>query len=313
MRTLALVALLAAPAAAATIAVAPGGSIQAAVDAAADGDVVTVAAGTFAEHLDFRGKAITVVGAGPATVIAPPGEGPVVRFTSGEGAGAVLEAVTVTGGLAERGGGILIEDASPTIRGTVITANRARSQGSGVYLRNSTARLENNLITFNATALGDPHGVEVQDAGPTIVNNTIARGDSNGLILRGVSPAVVLNNVFAYNGTRARRDVRGRGICDFSGGLATIQYNLFYRNRKSALLSQDFVDYKRIRTAERRIRQPRLSGNVDGQPRFVDEDAGDFSLAPRSRAIDIGHPDPAFADPDGSRNDAGFTGGPLAP
>ena len=32
----------------------------------------------------------------------------------------------------------------------------------------------------------------------------------------------------------------------------------------------------------------------------------------RSRSIDTGNPDPAYDDVDGTRNDVGFTGGPLA-
>jgi hypothetical protein len=288
-----------------TIVVAEGESIQAAIARAVDGDVVRVGPGAFQEDLDFLGKAIRVEGAGPATVVTGTGTGPVVTFARGETADAVLDGVTVTGGLADRGGGIYVDDSSPTILRTVVARNRARLQGSGVFIGGtSRALFANNVVVRNGTAGGDPHGVEVVGAAPTLVNNTITRGDSNGLILRGGSGALVLNNVFARN--------RGRGICDFSAD-AVIRHNLFNGNRRAALLSGTGVDYRRIAQAEIAIGDPRIAGNVDGPARFRSAARGDFRLRPTSAAIDVGDPDPIFADVDGTRNDAGFTGGPLAP
>ena len=99
-------------------------------------------------------------------------------------------------------------------------------------------------------------------------------------------------------------------------------YNLFYRNRVAALLTNG-TDFRRIRRAEREIGLPRLLGNLDGRPEFRsrtartadDATADDFMLAGGGsrRATDAGNPDPAFDDVDGTRNDIGFTGGPLAP
>jgi nitrous oxidase accessory protein NosD len=323
MRTFALLALvlLALPARAATIPVAPGQSIQAAIDAAQEGDTIALATGEYGGDLDFRGKAVAVVGVGPDTVLRGTGTGPVVRFVSGEAVGTVLEAVTVTGGVADRGGGLRIVDASPTVVRTVIAGNRASLAGSGVYLERSAAELYNNLIVYNASAGGDPHSIEIQDASPVIVNNTIARGDSNGLIVRGVSSPLIMNNVIAYNGSRVDGDRRGRGICDFSGGRAMIAWNVFHKNRVAALLT-DGRDFRRIRGAQQSIAPPRLEGNRDGRPftRRPQRALADAALfddflprtSGRADAVDAGNPDPLWNDRDGSRNDAGFTGGPFA-
>ncbi len=45
--------------------------------------------------------------------------------------------------------------------------------------------------------------------------------------------------------------------------------------------------------------------NIFRDPEFTDAEAGDYSLQPASPCIDAGNPDPAFNDPDGSRNDIG--------
>jgi hypothetical protein len=118
-------------------------------------------------------------------------------------------------------------------------------------------------------------------------------------------------------------DPRCRGICDFSiGGTALIQYNLFHRNRVAALLTGG-TNYRKIRVAEKNISPPRLLENTDGNPKFAGRRLrnpegvvlpDDFFLRParRSRSIDAGNPDPLYNDLDGTRNDAGFTGGPFA-
>jgi hypothetical protein len=293
--------------------VGPGESIQAAIDAAADGDVVSVAAGTFTENIDFAGKAITVVGAGPASVIHGLGTGPVVTFASGETSDSVLDSFTITGGVAENGGGILIAGTSPTIVRNVITGNAARNRGSGLLVDNSGAAILNNLISYNHTAYGDPHSIDVSGGTPAIINNTIVFGDSNAIILRGPTNAIIMNNAIALNGAIILSAVRGRGICDFSTASPLIMYNLFYRNLPGAILSNTFTDYRRIARAQRILDPARVAFNVDGTPRtFRDHRRGDFTLGDRSRARDAGNPDALFYDLDGSRNDVGFTGGPLA-
>jgi hypothetical protein len=315
--------------AAAVLPVPPGESIQAAIDQSRPGDVILLEAGLYTENIDFSGKAVTVEGLGVSTVLHGTGAGSVVTFSSGEGPDSVLDSVVVTGGSAELGGGIYIADASPTVIRTVIFNNAALSRGSGVYLTRSSAELRNNAVLYNHTGGGDPHAVEVVNASPTIVNNTILRNDSNGIILRGDSPALTLNNLIGLNGSRGR----GRGICDFSGGVARIHYNLFWRNRIAALLT-DGRDFRSIVRAERVIGLPRLTGNVKGYPEFTwrrrlprlgsrrFQDLTLQELLPglqprldgrRQKAIDAGQPDPVHDDLDGSRNDIGMTGGPEAP
>ncbi|HJO05603.1 MAG TPA: right-handed parallel beta-helix repeat-containing protein [Acidobacteriota bacterium] len=303
-----------------TISVGPGESVQAAIDAAIDGDVIELAAGEYTERIDFRGKEIRVVGVGDATVIRGMGRGPVVRFSNREGPGSVLDSVVITGGIAKRGGGIYIRNASPTVVRTLVARNRAESQGSAIYIGGKANPLiYNNLIIYNTNnGRGDPHAVEIVGASPWVINNTIARSDSNGLISRGGAP-IIRNNLLAWNGTQVGGNRRGRGICDFSDRLASIHYNGFHRNTIAAIL-RDGRDWKKVRHLQNQRPDERVQCNIDGNPRFArrppanadSASYGDFELAGAGKALDRGDPIAACNDHDGTRNDLGFTGGPFA-
>lgn len=92
-----------APAArAADIVVAPGQSIQTAIQLAAPGDRVLVLPGTYAETIDFLGKLIDVVGAAGAAATVIDGGGAAVPVVTNAGAGAAsqrrLEGFTIRNG-----------------------------------------------------------------------------------------------------------------------------------------------------------------------------------------------------------------------
>jgi hypothetical protein len=296
-------------------------SIQAAIDAAVDGDEVQVAPGTYLERLDFGGKAIAVIGSGATSVLDGAGAGSVVTFDSGEGPASVLDSFTITGGDAMMGGGVRIVGASPTVRRNVIRENAAEARGSGVYVEGAIAapHIHNNLVIYNHHRLGDPHAIQAAGASPVIENNTIVRNDSNGILLAGTGTATVVNNILAWNGSYvADAGPRGRGICDFTVG-SIVRYNSFFRNRVAALL-RGGVDYRRIRVAEATLADPNLAGNLDGNPRLTRrrpprdaEDAvlGDFALSTTipSPLLQAGDPDSAQQNTDGTRNTIGHTGG----
>ncbi len=99
--------------------VGPGDSIQAAIDAAVDGDEIIVAPGTYFENINFNGKAITVRSTDPNdagvvlnTIINGTGNLHVVQCVSGEGSDTVLSGFVITGGNAN-GGGFLNNSGGP--------------------------------------------------------------------------------------------------------------------------------------------------------------------------------------------------------
>ena len=107
--------------------VGPGDSIQAAIDAAVDGDEIIVAPGTYFETINFLGKAVTVRSSdGPGvTVIDAQGSGSVVTCGSGEGPDTVLDGFTITGGNGTGigGGGMFDSGSSPTVTNCSFSGN----------------------------------------------------------------------------------------------------------------------------------------------------------------------------------------------
>ncbi|HPF37661.1 MAG TPA: right-handed parallel beta-helix repeat-containing protein [Phycisphaerae bacterium] len=115
-------------------------TIQSAIDAAIDGDVVVVLPndcspeGRWVENINFVGKAIRVQCANPAdpdvvaaTTIDGNMAGSVVYFVTGEGPDSVLDGLTLINGrqvsTQSRGGGVTCLGAAPTIRRCVISGN----------------------------------------------------------------------------------------------------------------------------------------------------------------------------------------------
>ena len=162
-----------------------GASIQDSIDIAVDGDTILLEEGSYQGGIDFRGKAISIVGQGRDTVIFGTGDGEVVNFDNGEGFLTLLDQVRVTGGKQE--GAIYIENSSPRVNRSWIINNRSLNEGSGIFVVNGSPSFFNNVIANNRRAKGgnDPHQVYIQNASPSLINNTIISGDSNGIFITG--------------------------------------------------------------------------------------------------------------------------------
>ena len=89
------------------------GSIQSAINAANDGDTVTVAPGVYRENIRLNGKDITITSQNPndalmvsETIIDGGGRDSTVLFNGNESEACRLIGLSITGGYAERGGGV---------------------------------------------------------------------------------------------------------------------------------------------------------------------------------------------------------------
>jgi PKD repeat protein len=156
-------------------------TIQAAIDAAAPGDEIVVAAGTYSERIDFRGKAITVrSSAGPLLTIIDGANfsGSVVTAITGEGPATILEGFTITGGSALEGGGMRNVGTSPTVRDCIFSGNSATDRGGGMYNRAGSPTIIRTHFKLNsAAAMGG--GVFNLEASPTIIESRFSQNTAN--------------------------------------------------------------------------------------------------------------------------------------
>lgn len=181
-------ATAAAPSFADTLTVCADGScdfddIQAAIDASADGDVIEIAAGTYAPSatLNTLGKAIELHGATgrdgtPATMITGLSNKRVIQCVTGEGPGTVLENLVITAGSAGYGAGCYCDGTSPTIANCIFSGNMVSASfgsGGGLCLFNSNAVVTNCLFTENDARYGA--GLKIVGLAPTISHCTMSQ------------------------------------------------------------------------------------------------------------------------------------------
>ena len=144
-------------------------TIQAAIDAAVDGDTVIVAPGTYTgdgnRDIDFLGKAITVRSIDPndpnivaATIIdcqgteAEPHCGFYFHHNEGrEGAQSILNGFTITKGYGSNSGGAInCYNSNPTIQNCVIIGNEAKYCGGGMITNYGAPTLINCTFSNNS-------------------------------------------------------------------------------------------------------------------------------------------------------------------
>jgi parallel beta-helix repeat protein len=211
-------------------------TIQAAIDAAQNGDAVMVSPGTYAENLNFHGKAITVTSAQGAsqTTIDGGSIDAVATFTSGEGSASVLSGFTLRNGRSGSdtpgfgdGGGIRIQNSSPTIRDNVISANTA-CNGLGISVRFGSPLIQGNTITANVrqgcTGGTGGGGIQVVGAGAArifgnvISANVMTNGDGGGIALFAAGTPTIQGNIITGN------TASGLSPCTRGGGISMLNY-----------------------------------------------------------------------------------------
>jgi hypothetical protein len=246
----------------------PFRTVQAAINAAAAGDTIRVAAGTYTENLRIDGKAIVLEGgyssafvrdvAANTTTLMGAGGNAVINIIAAD---ATVDGFRITGGTGSteqlpdgyHGGGIYSRDASPTISNNVIEGNDIRSGappfdyffGGGVYVTNGgTATITNNVVRGNYAGRGAGLSVvNVQVAliqGNTIEDN-VAVGDHGGGLYIGVADARITQNIIRRNEVgRALGYGWGAALVVFNtGNFAEISFNEVYGNFS---FGAEFVD-----------------------------------------------------------------------
>jgi hypothetical protein len=110
----------------------PFDEVDEAIDAATGGDFVFVQPGIYFEHLSMQGKEITLASLqGPeVTILDGSDAGRVLSCQDGEGPGTVIDGFTITGGSAQRGGGVRIYEADPVFSNCEFLDNFAEVGGA---------------------------------------------------------------------------------------------------------------------------------------------------------------------------------------
>jgi hypothetical protein len=270
-------------------------TIQQAINVAMNGDLILVSPGTYFEHIDYHGKAITIRSvAGPLhTVIDGSNTGTVVTFQTAEGAHSILTGFTIRHGNGSFGSGIRLLGGLPTITDNIFrdnTGSQAAIGGNGsspVIQRNtfvanscdtqflsgvvsffntSSPLIMNNIFRNNqcwAINIGLPEG-----ARPVIANNTILQNPI-GIVDDGRYSA---NHVYANN-ILIGNDV-GFKVSFPSGTQLTWTHNLVFGN---------VTNYSGIAD------QTGMNGNISVDPMFLPaRSREDFELQGGSPAIDSG-------------------------
>jgi hypothetical protein len=202
-------------------------TIQAAIDAAGDGDTVRVAPGRYPENLVISGKAITVLSRDGAavTTISGGNRASVVTFLDGIKRTAVLEGFTLVDGQGDSssGGGVTCRSASPTIRDNRILWNVG--YGGGIRSDSpSVPIIADNLIQGN-DSIGSGGGIYCSSA--MIFGNTIEGNRSTAFAWGGGidgGDVTVLHNTIVKNSA------------EWGGGLSVgglVQYNVIQGNYAS--------------------------------------------------------------------------------
>lgn len=160
-------------------------TIQAAINAAVDGDLILIADGTYAgagnTMIDFLGKEIVVRSEHGARncIIDSTGADWGFYFHTGETASSELRGVTIQN--ASLAGIYLDADAAPTISTCVIQTN----SGDGIHAYSSAAVIDNCLITGNSG-----NGLYALSASLTLSNSEISDNSLAGIACDSASPLI---------------------------------------------------------------------------------------------------------------------------
>ncbi len=308
---LALLALLSPAALATDWTVSPGGSIQAAIQGAADGDRILIQPGTYAERIDLLGKQLVVLGVGGpgATILDGAGFGDAVVSAQGiPGLGATIEGLTLRNGAGKPfpssygydyyGGGIYVEGGSKVLVRNCVIANNGI--GTGTFAGGVFAGGAGTVVDCDRCIIRNNHawasGGASLAAGPaltrfrhcTIVGNTSTNffGHQGGVSMANDGDSIIEDSIIWGN---SGNQIDSFGYPYNWGTSAVVTFTLVQGGYPGA-------------------------GNINADPLFSNTALGDYTLLPGSPAIDAANPASPL-DPDGTRADMGAlpSGPPCVP
>jgi len=313
-----------------------------ALAAAAPGDTIQFAAGSYPVSVDPGGVLLTFAGAGSgATVLQGAGHTPM--FQLGPRDHITLRDMTIAGAASQYGGAVRCEDADLTTRGAVFVDNLAE-YGGALHLTNCHTTLIDTELRDNAST--DYGGAMWAFGGSLQMMGGGARDNATGLdggaiYLEGVDAEIT--NV-GFIGNDAERDgsaLELRDHVDAPGAAVTLDHNTFANHQGTGQVVHRQGGIPLVVTHNLFIGNRSLAlwdeqddagadvhhngwwdndsdadpavfatgpEDVHGEPGFVDASVDDLRLTSNSAFVDVG----ADVDPDGTPGDLGAHGGPMA-
>lgn len=219
-------------------------SIQTAIDSCTGGDTIIVSPGTYLENVSFSDKSVTVASlflvTGNAvyidsTIIDGDENGQsVISIRDSQGQESRINGFTITDGLSDYGGGIYIRDSSPRLENLIIKNNTAQRNGGGIYnTRGAETNLFNVIIEYN-TAHNGGGGISVYQLSNVSMRNCRVASNSADVYGGGIQCSNAnanLENVVVKDNNSGQY---GGGIHSF--GLASVQFNGGMLTGNSALI-----------------------------------------------------------------------------
>ncbi|MCP4708811.1 MAG: hypothetical protein GY869_09315, partial [Planctomycetes bacterium] len=251
-------------------------TIQAAINAAQEGDWVVVAPGVYRENIHFTGVNIVVRSIDPAdpaivtsTIIHAIETDSVVTFTGNEDASCLLTGMTISGGKSSsRGGGIRGNFTSATISRCLIRNNVSVDAGGGIC--DISGLIEYCIITNNTSSYGGAGSVcnGIISNCLIIDNHALVNGGSFNNCDGTIVNCTISSNIADTNGSISSCD--GAIInCIVWGNYPAAAYNCM------ATFSYNCLEWADAG-----------AGNINIDPDFSGE--GDYHLLAHSVCIDAG-------------------------
>ncbi|MDG2363785.1 MAG: hypothetical protein P8L80_06770, partial [Flavobacteriales bacterium] len=273
-------------------------SIQSAIDASIDGDVIMVSSGTYYVNNLFINKDISLVGEDrELTIIDGSGSNRIMTIESPGADTLRISNFTIQNGHALSNSGAVIKftdnnEFSLTEFKNIILQNSGGGTGNTLFRGLGHEKtfykdcIVRNNSAENAAGIGGSTVVRTVLYGNSGWNNTGVLADCDSY------NCTVYNNAGGFMGNPWT-------VGGMTGGIAT--NCIFWDNAGNGgqqIYSAESVNYSNVQGGHVG------EGNISNYPIFVDADAGDFTLQENSPCIDSGDPNSAN-DPDGTIADMG--------
>jgi len=320
-------------------------TIQEGINAASEGDMISVLPGHYVERFIIR-KSLSLVGSGPeVTVIDADGkpgaialiaprykdwdskdrsydrerkqfriEGFAIINSATDAVGAIhcfygdltLKDCKIRGNSGKFGAALFLEESSAEITGCEMIANSAEEAGGAIYTWASEVVVRDCVVSENTSSEGG--GLFCWHSEPRIVRTVLSENaaEKGGAVLCEEGPVVLVNCTIADNS--ATEGAGGIHCQEAAPGPSVLlaMNSIIWGNGLA------FSGGWRPAISFSNAENPSFSGlkgNISAPPMFVDAAAGDYNLQPGSPCIDAGNSEPAYNDEDGSRCDMGAFGG----